>query len=93
MLPLDLHVLGLPLAFILSQDQTLHCIWLLNALVLLTIVFPPRGVSARPRGHRLNELSPPSGGTVATLRPRVQPLFKPLSLFCSAPFRRKGMQR
>ena len=32
MLPLDLHVLSLPLAFILSQDQTLHCkcclIWL-----------------------------------------------------------------
>ena len=26
-LPLDLHVLGLPLAFILSQDQTLHCIY------------------------------------------------------------------
>ena len=25
-LPSDLHVLGLPLAFILSQDQTLHCI-------------------------------------------------------------------
>ena len=25
MLPLDLHVLGLPLAFILSQDQTLRC--------------------------------------------------------------------
>ena len=25
-LPLDLHVLSLPLAFILSQDQTLHCI-------------------------------------------------------------------
>ena len=25
MLPLNLHVLGLPLAFILSQDQTLHC--------------------------------------------------------------------
>ena len=25
LLPLDLHVLGLPLAFILSQDQTLHC--------------------------------------------------------------------
>ena len=23
--PLDLHVLSLPLAFILSQDQTLHC--------------------------------------------------------------------
>ena len=25
MLPLDLHVLGLSLAFILSQDQTLRC--------------------------------------------------------------------
>ena len=24
-LPLDLHVFSLPLAFILSQDQTLHC--------------------------------------------------------------------
>ena len=24
LLPLDLHVLSLPLAFILSQDQTLH---------------------------------------------------------------------
>ena len=29
MLPLDLHVLGLSLAFILSQDQTLHCIFFL----------------------------------------------------------------
>ena len=27
--PFDLHVLGLPLAFILSQDQTLHCIKIL----------------------------------------------------------------
>ena len=27
-LPLDLHVLGLTLAFILSQDQTLRCIFL-----------------------------------------------------------------
>ena len=25
LLPFYLHVLGLPLAFILSQDQTLHC--------------------------------------------------------------------
>jgi hypothetical protein len=24
-IPFDLHVLGLPLAFILSQDQTLRC--------------------------------------------------------------------
>lgn len=27
LLPLDLHVLGLPLALILSQDQTLHCMF------------------------------------------------------------------
>ena len=29
-LPLDLHVLSLPLAFILSQDQTLLCIFLIS---------------------------------------------------------------
>ena len=34
-IPYDLHVLGLPLAFILSQDQTLHCI----IVVLLIILF------------------------------------------------------
>ena len=28
MLPLDLHVLSLSLAFILSQDQTLRCVFL-----------------------------------------------------------------
>nr|AOE06591.1 hypothetical protein [uncultured bacterium]AOE07898.1 hypothetical protein [uncultured bacterium] len=29
LLPLDLHVLSLPLAFILSQDQTLHRVLLI----------------------------------------------------------------
>ena len=52
-LPLDLHVLGLPLAFILSQDQTLRCMkfsinfnnWFridlfkIYALCLLSILF------------------------------------------------------
>ena len=33
-LPFDLHVLGLPLAFILSQDQTLRCI-----IVVLKFLF------------------------------------------------------
>ena len=37
-LPLDLHVLGLPLAFILSQDQTLLCIFL-----FLSFSFPVLG--------------------------------------------------
>ena len=36
-MPLDLHVLSLPLAFILSQDQTLHCIFY-NALLVLDLV-------------------------------------------------------
>ena len=31
-LPLDLHVLSLPLAFILSQDQTLICIFFISQL-------------------------------------------------------------
>ena len=37
MLPLDLHVLGLSLAFILSQDQTLHdnISFILNFLFLV----------------------------------------------------------
>ena len=35
-MPLDLHVLGLPLAFILSQDQTLHCKKLLCFIRVLT---------------------------------------------------------
>ena len=36
-LPLDLHVLSLPLAFILSQDQTLHCIYLIILLAPVTL--------------------------------------------------------
>ena len=34
-LPLDLHVLGLSLAFILSQDQTLRCCYVCCFLFLL----------------------------------------------------------
>ena len=37
MLPFDLHVLGLPLAFILSQDQTLHC----NFIIYYQFLFDP----------------------------------------------------
>ena len=36
-MPLDLHVLGLPLAFILSQDQTLHRIIFNNIATILLI--------------------------------------------------------
>ena len=37
MLPLDLHVLGLSLAFILSQDQTLRCIYIFLFLLWLRL--------------------------------------------------------
>jgi hypothetical protein len=48
-LPLDLHVLGLPLAFILSQDQTLHCIWISNSKMSLNYCLPVTGDSSAPR--------------------------------------------
>ena len=38
MLPFDLHVLSLPLAFILSQDQTLHSKYLIYINIYLSIV-------------------------------------------------------
>ena len=39
-MPLDLHVLGLPLAFILSQDQTLHCKKIIKILESWLLKFP-----------------------------------------------------
>ena len=40
-IPIDLHVLGTPPAFILSQDQTLHCLLFLsdNLLVCLALFY------------------------------------------------------
>ena len=44
-LPLDLHVLSLPLAFILSQDQTLHCTsFLYSSSTILTSSFLKRNL-------------------------------------------------
>ncbi len=40
MLPLDLHVLGLSLAFILSQDQTLLCkFFIYKSFVILSSIY------------------------------------------------------
>ena len=36
-LPLDLHVLSLPLAFILSQDQTLHSSFFVNPKIHVSL--------------------------------------------------------
>ena len=46
-MPLDLHVLGLPLAFILSQDQTLLCIFLVSLSSILGLRFLQRNQRSR----------------------------------------------
>ena len=48
-LPLDLHVLGLSLAFILSQDQTLRCCLSLFYFFLAVRPRAPNGAADRPR--------------------------------------------
>ena len=51
LLPPDLHVLGLPLAFILSQDQTLRCInsfYIRGVCVVETVFFPFMFLFSRP---------------------------------------------
>ena len=51
LLPLDLHVLSLPLAFILSQDQTLHGNYFLLSKSLSVSGIPSRSFArTRPRG-------------------------------------------
>ena len=49
-LPLDLHVLGLSLAFILSQDQTLRCCYALFYF-FLSLSDPRRSCAAAGRGE------------------------------------------
>ena len=45
-LPLDLHVLGLSLAFILSQDQTLRCLFFISFFPFVPSI--PRARGSRP---------------------------------------------
>ena len=59
MLPLDLHVLSLSLAFILSQDQTLHCyfcfviILLCDSLDVLVLIIGSTYIRVLFRSGRL----------------------------------------
>src|SRR4029077_2757488 len=45
LLPHDLHVLSLPLAFILSQDQTLHC----KCCLILTVIISQEKINVSNR--------------------------------------------
>ncbi len=69
MLPLDLHVLSLSLAFILSQDQTLRCV-LSSLLFLLQKMTPSTStavplLSATPHWPRLTRRPSPAGAALA----------------------------
>ena len=68
-LPLDLHVLGLSLAFILSQDQTLRC--------KIDFCLRSRGARPRPRGTR--------GGTLLSRLPLLVLLPIPSKIALLAP--------
>ena len=63
---LDLHVLGLSLAFILSQDQTLRCIFFYP-------LFPIRENNQKINGSqsRLSGLSLTDGKALHSLYPRI----------------------
>ena len=89
-LPLDLHVLSLPLAFILSQDQTLHC---KNCLYFLTF---DSSVSLRPASpdfrhtlslHLRNSMfsrfpePPPKGAVLRRKRVQRYDLFSNCQIF------------
>ena len=82
LLPLDLHVLSLPLAFILSQDQTLHC---KNCFSLpLTRLVSRPAASPRNSGHTLSHLHI----SFKVLSPPI-----PESPVRGPPVRRKRVQR
>ena len=77
MLPFNLHVLSLPPAFILSQDQTLHCIcFFFQSSDCLLSVLSPASISSKESTWIFAALSI---------------YFK--ELFPSLLFRRSGMQK
>ena len=99
-LPFDLHVLGLPLAFILSQDQTLRCSivvllnFLLNLGFRLDVLFgvPFIRFLSLARHHAAPVLCWPQtfNELSRSRRPLVRPLFRSESGCKSTTFSRTG---
>ena len=85
-LPLDLHVLSLPLAFILSQDQTLHCI-ILSSLILNSVILP-----VNTPQHQLSYVRYLGFIFIKDLFPQNKKLISPL-LFSTPPSSTLGLQK
>ena len=94
-LPLDLHVLGLSLAFILSQDQTLRCMisfyfffttcWLVTeTFTRLVLLFLSIVISSRIACFSLSKTDCKSKGFILILQKKI-PLFS-----ITAPLSRKA---
>ena len=60
-MPLDLHVLGLSLAFILSQDQTLRCCYLIYSFFSSVLPRARCGTAAAGRDSSRGAQSPAPG--------------------------------
>ncbi len=88
-LPLDLHVLSLPLAFILSQDQTLHCKCSFD-LVLDEVSHVDPQITRTPAVLRLDNKSKNCMGQGRSPVPVLFSLSAPLSL---RTFPREGRQK
>jgi hypothetical protein len=84
-LPYDLHVLGLPLAFILSQDQTLHCKVVLASPLRLTVFSGSQDIPELMINHpsrifvsfciqHFNELFPPHWTEQSVIKPIFLPV-------------------
>ena len=71
MLPLDLHVLSLPLAFILSQDQTLHCIIPVFLILLKRILTSFCNVPSLPYSGRLISIQNKPSATLVPLFSKI----------------------
>ena len=90
-LPFDLHVLGLPLAFILSQDQTLRCsivvlVFLLNLgfrFRSLVFLIPVSATLPQRQGGHHFVLASSFQRTIRFAHSSIRPLF----------FGRSGLQR
>ena len=99
LLPLDLHVLSMPPAFVLSQDQTLRCRSVCLSFLFVALALRLRRLLSRSRicSHRCFD-----GGSVLHVDDRTEvlsspsatlPLFSPTAWLCLASRRNTAYNR